>query len=73
VAAQEDVLSGTALETISRRRWGSNFPTASVRSALSEDTDYLDGPDYQKLRDEPSEKYVEHVNKPAGSQSLRAS
>jgi hypothetical protein len=34
---------------------------------LGEDTDYLDGPDYQKLRDEQAEEYGELVNKLAGS------
>lgn len=34
---------------------------------LGEDTDYLDAPDYQKLREEQAEKYGELVNKLAGS------
>ena len=34
---------------------------------LGEDTDYLDGPDYQKLRDEQAEEYGNLVNKLAGS------
>jgi tripartite-type tricarboxylate transporter receptor subunit TctC len=34
---------------------------------LGEDTDYLDGPDYQKLRDEQAEEYKKLVNKLAGS------
>ena len=36
-------------------------------SQLGEDTDYLDGPDYQKLRDERAEEYKELVSKLAGS------
>jgi len=34
---------------------------------LGEDTDYLDGPDYQKLRDQQAQEYKELVNKLAGS------
>jgi len=34
---------------------------------LGEDTDYLDGPDYQKLRDKQAEEYGQLVNKLAGS------
>ena len=38
-----------------------------LMSQLGEDTDYLDGPDYQKLRDEQAQEYKELVNKLAGS------
>jgi len=34
---------------------------------LGEDTDYLDWPDYQKLRDQQAQEYKELVNKLAGS------
>lgn len=34
---------------------------------LGEDTDYLDGPDYQELRDEQAQEYGELVSKLAGS------
>jgi len=34
---------------------------------LGEDTDYLDGPDYQTLRDQQADEYGKLVNKLAGS------